>query len=288
VSDSLRSSLAGFRMPEDWQAALGPDAAAVSALLAEQLWPFDPPLGLEVRHRIIPDLWPLAVPLDSLTPLPKNPRRGDVEAMRGSLRTYGQRKPVVVNVETEAAVIEAGNTTRAAAAREGWTHLAIVRVRDDPTTETGYAVADNRMGQLGSFDLALLADATSRLQAADPALLLASGYDDAAYRELAASAEALRGARVDDPAGEWAGMPDYDNEDLRSAYKVIVHFREKEDADRFFELIGVPRPTGGHAAGHGVPGVWWPEWDGRRGQFSDEGWTAVDPEEGGEGDAADA
>jgi hypothetical protein len=275
--DDPRDVLAGFQMPADWQAALGPEIRTKADPPAESPWPFDPGLGLEVRHKIVPDLWPLAVPVDSLTPLPKNPRRGDVEAMRGSLRTYGQRKPVVVNVETEEAVIEAGNTTRAAAVREGWTHLAIVRVRDDPSTETGYAVADNRMGQLGSFDLALLADATSRLQAADPALLLASGYDDAAYRELALSAERLRGVEVDDPAGEWAGMPDYENENLRGAYRLMVHFRVKEDADRFFTLIGVPRPTGGHAAGNGVPGIWWPESDGRRGQFSDEAWQAVDP-----------
>jgi hypothetical protein len=271
--------------PTDWR-----DLADGLVAVTDPRFPFDPadrPPDYGIRHKIVEDLWPLAVPVSTLRPLPKNPRRGDIEAMRGSLRTYGQRKPVVVNVGTDQVrdadtpgTVEAGNTTLAAARREGWTHLAIVRVRDDPTTETGFAVADNRMGQLGSFDLSLLADATARLEAADPALLLASGYDDAAYRELVAAANALRGTEVTDPAAEWAGMPDYENEDLRGAYKVIVHFRVKEDAARFFEVLGVDPPSGGHAAGHGVPGIWWPTHDGRRGQFSDEAWRAAGPEEG--------
>jgi hypothetical protein len=39
-------------------------------------------------------------------------------------------------------------------------------------------------------------------------------------------------------AGEWEGMPEYDQDDLTSFRKVIVHFRNREDVDRFAELIG--------------------------------------------------
>lgn len=173
-------------LPPAWTDALGKRQLDLAAA-----WPFDPAARLPIRHRIVVDLWPLAVPVDTLAPLPYNPHKGDVAAMRRSLATYGQRKPVVVNVASDSPVIEAGNTTQAAAIAERWTHLAIVRVRDDPTTETGYAIADNRIAQLGTFDLRLLADATSRLQAVSPETLLAAGYTADAHDDLLAAAGAV-------------------------------------------------------------------------------------------------
>jgi hypothetical protein len=58
----------------------------------------------------------LAVPCDSLTLDPANARRHpakNLEAVRASLRVYGQRKPLVVNRRTSA--VEAGNGTLEAA-----------------------------------------------------------------------------------------------------------------------------------------------------------------------------
>lgn len=262
---------------QDLQARLLPgwaeDLDATGRDLRE-VWPFDPPNGGKVRHRILPDLWPLAVPLAGLRPLPGNPRKGDVRAMQRSLMTYGQRKPVVVNVESDQPTVEAGNHTLAAAKQEHWTHLAIARVRDDPSTETGYALADNRLGQLGSFDLDLLADATSRLEAADPALLLASGYDDAAARHIL-----LGAGRIDapDPREEWVGMPEYANEDLQVEWVVRIAFLTKDDARAFFRLIDRPLARK----------MMWPEQD-RQGQFSGEAYSAVEPGEEGSDDAAQA
>jgi hypothetical protein len=204
--------------------------------------------------------------------------------MRTSLRTFGQRKPVVVNVETGSAVIEAGNHTQAAAKAEGWTHLAVVRVKDDPATETGYALADNRLGELGSYDLRLLVDATRRLKAADPSLLLSAGWNEEEYAGLEVSAARLDGTPVADPSGEWAGMPDFQSDDLTGAYRVMVHFATEEDADRFFELVQVPRPSASAYSpearqSNGVPFIWWPEHDGHKGLYSKEAWQAAQGEE---------
>lgn len=41
-----------------------------------------------------------------------------------------------------------------------------------------------------------------------------------------------------DPEGEWTGMPEFTNEDIRSFRKITVHFRSHEDAAKFGELIG--------------------------------------------------
>jgi hypothetical protein len=261
----LYDHLAVPAIPPAWCELLGIEPAAVP----DEAWPFEPGKGLAVRHKIVLDLWPLAVPVGELTPLPGNPRKGDVAAMRTSLATFGQRKPVVVNVEADTPIVEAGNTTLAAARKEGWTHLAIVRVRDDADSQTGYAVADNRLGQLGSFDLKLLADATSRLEAADPALLLASGYDHNAYRSLL-----LHAGRIDapDPREEWVGMPEYEQETMMAPWKVVIAFPTMEDADRFFALIDRPRSRR----------MFWPDRGGFVGMDTHRAWVSEDNPTDGE------
>src|SRR3989442_2624593 len=50
--------------------------------------------------RIAPQLRALAVPIDSVSLHPRNPRRGDVAAVRASLERFGQRKPIVVQAST--------------------------------------------------------------------------------------------------------------------------------------------------------------------------------------------
>jgi hypothetical protein len=82
---------------------------------------------------IAEQLRPLAVPCCELLLDPANARRHpepNLEALKGSLRVYGQRKPVVVNRRT--GTIEAGNGTLQAALALGWSQLAVVYVDDDP------------------------------------------------------------------------------------------------------------------------------------------------------------
>jgi ParB-like chromosome segregation protein Spo0J len=106
---------------------------------------------------IVLDLRPLAVPIAELVPDPVNARTHDernLEAIRGSLAAYGQRKPVVVNRRT--GIVLAGNGTLRAALSLNWTHLAAVYVDDDPVTATGFAIADNRTAELAGWDEAVL------------------------------------------------------------------------------------------------------------------------------------
>jgi hypothetical protein len=116
------------------------------------------------RAPIAESLRPLAVPVDNLTNDPENARRGDVAAVRRSLNVFGQRKPVVAKrTGTDAegrptGIVEAGNTTFAAACDLGWTHVAAVFVDDDTMTARAYALADNRTGELASWDEQQLSD----------------------------------------------------------------------------------------------------------------------------------
>ncbi len=46
---------------------------------------------------VAPTLAHLAVPISSLRPHPRNPRRGDLDAVKDSLRHHGQYRPIVAN-----------------------------------------------------------------------------------------------------------------------------------------------------------------------------------------------
>lgn len=109
---------------------------------------------------IAKDLRPLAVPIESVHLDPANARTGHaVDRIAGSLDQYGQRGAIVAN-RAQGGKIEKGNGTYQAARQLGWTHIAVVWVEDDPATAAGFAIADNRTGDLSAWDTeALLAAA---------------------------------------------------------------------------------------------------------------------------------
>lgn len=127
-------------------------------------------------------LRPLAVPIDSLVPLPNNPRRGDVASVAASLERFTQRKPVVVRREDR--VIVAGNHTWLAAKQLGWSEIAAVLVDEDETTSQAYALADNRTSELGGFDREALAELVESVGRVDPELLAAASFTSADLAEL--------------------------------------------------------------------------------------------------------
>ena len=55
---------------------------------------------------------------------------------------------------------------------------------------------------------------------------------------------------------EWQDMPEFEMEDLSSFRKIIVHFRNQEDIDKFAKLIGQKITK--------APSLWYPEWKKRR------------------------
>lgn len=135
---------------------------------------------------IVEDLRPLAVPIDKLTPLPGNARRGVVLDIARSLDRFGQRKPVVAKRD---GTVEAGNHTLAAALELGWDEIAVVWVDDDPTTAKAYAITDNRMADLAGYDEAALHEMILEVQAEDAQLLAVMGYADEDLDDLLAASQ---------------------------------------------------------------------------------------------------
>ncbi len=121
----------------------------------------------DCNHGIITPLALLAVPIDSVHVDPRNARSHparNLETIKLSLQAYGQRKPIVVNQD---GVIEAGSGLHEGAVSLGWTHIAAVRVEDDPSTATGYAIMDNQSALLAEWDMPVLKDLLEELDSGD-------------------------------------------------------------------------------------------------------------------------
>lgn len=113
------------------------------------------------------------MPIDRVSPLEGNPRKGDVAAVARSLKRFGQRKPVVATLD---GTVIAGNHTHAAAVSLGWSEIAVVFVDDDEVEAKAFALADNRTSDLGSYDNVLLVEMMQSVAAADLELLEQASY----------------------------------------------------------------------------------------------------------------
>lgn len=112
----------------------------------------------KARYRIAPELQHMAVPIDSLTPDPMNARLHpdrNMDAIRTSLDTYGQLKPIVVR--RDKSIIVAGNGTYAAAKSLGWDEVAVHWVDLNDIEAAGFGLADNRTAELAKWDFQVVA-----------------------------------------------------------------------------------------------------------------------------------
>ncbi len=105
------------------------------------------------NHKITESSLPLLLPIGSVSLDPRNARQHpdkNIEAIKRSIQTYGQRKPIVVNKNNN--IIEAGNGLWQAAQSLGWTHIAAVMEEDDPASASGFAIMDNQSALLAEWD----------------------------------------------------------------------------------------------------------------------------------------
>ena len=107
-----------------------------------------------------------SVPLSALSFDPANLRkhgRRNLDAIKASLRRFGQQKPIVVDAK---GIVLAGNGTLAAAQELGWTEIKIVRTELAGTQATAFGIADNRSAELAEWD-EKLGDVLASLKAED-------------------------------------------------------------------------------------------------------------------------
>jgi len=103
-----------------------------------------------------PQLRPLAVPVDSLTPDPKNARKRDrraVEAIKASIESRGFRSIIVVQKNAAGdLIIRAGNGRYQAAVELGLPMIPALVFEEGDSEAVAYAIADNRTAELAEWD----------------------------------------------------------------------------------------------------------------------------------------
>jgi len=142
-------------------------------------------------------LMSLVVDIDSLLPLPGNPRKGNVEAIMASYRQFGQVKPIVVRPNGDGtSTVIAGNHQLEAAKRLGWEKIAAIEYGGDEQSAVAFALADNRTVELGHTDPELLQDAMVEIVDLYSDLLDGLGWDE--FERAALSEQATRLERSDE------------------------------------------------------------------------------------------
>lgn len=196
-------------------------------------------------NNIATDLTALATPLDGLKPLPGNPRKGDVDAVMRSYERFGQRKPIVALRD---GTVIAGNHQLEAAKRLGWDLIAVVFTDDDESTAKAYALADNRVGELGGYDDQALLELLLDVDDVDD-LLSATGYDttmidDLRNKLVAPSLDDLTSkyGELDEASGDlWPSIKIKVPADLFDAWNDLVERCDKDPVKAFAFLIDESR-----------------------------------------------
>ena len=108
------------------------------------------------------------VAVDALSLHPDNPRQGDVGAIHESIAANGFYGALVVQRSTGHVLV--GNHRLQAAAHAGVAELPVVWVDVDDDRARRILLADNRSGDLASYDEGRLADLLSELAAGEDGL----------------------------------------------------------------------------------------------------------------------
>lgn len=148
------------------------DPKTIAARLKKPVYSLDH-IAEPIRH--------LAMPTADLTGDKRNARRHpdiNMSAIKGSLQTFGQMKPIVANVRGGKPVVIAGNGTLDAARSLGWSHIAVIQVNVSEATASAFALADNRTAELADWDNANLAAILMELEQDDVVDLASIGFDD--------------------------------------------------------------------------------------------------------------
>jgi hypothetical protein len=155
----------------------------------------------------------------------------NMEAVRASLRRFGQQKPIVARKD---GVVIAGNGTLQAARELGWDTIAVVWTDLESTEAVAYSIADNRSAELAQWDERVLVELLESLQDDDGIDIECTGCTD---MELALLAGRQSGEAPDDPNDHWDGMPEFENEP-KAVRSIQVHFSSHDDVADFARIIG--------------------------------------------------
>jgi ParB-like chromosome segregation protein Spo0J len=125
----------------------------------------------------------VAVPIDSLTLYPGNPRRRDrIDDLRESIRVNGQYRSLTVRVEPDARTILVGNHTWLALVEEGATEARVDLIECNDDEARRIVLVDNKTGERGGYDVDDLLAMLNDVETAGG--LMGTGIDSAEYEAM--------------------------------------------------------------------------------------------------------
>ena len=129
--------------------------------------------------------------------------RRNLDAIKASLRKFGQQKPIVVDAK---GIVLAGNGTLTAAKELGWTEIQATRTELAGVEATAFAIADNRTAELAEWDDAALQQQLAAIAIDDEELLAATGFDEKELAKLKSKLAASQGDELASAAVEVKGI----------------------------------------------------------------------------------
>jgi hypothetical protein len=185
---------------------------------------------------------------DSVNARLHNPR--NIGMIVSALHQVGAARSIVID---EQGMILAGHGVIEAAAEAGIEKVQVV----DADGETIIAVRRTGLTDEQKVKLALYDNRTAELATWNPEQLVADLDAGLDLGDMWSPYELGKlGLDVDvppfDPADEWQGMPEFEQEDLTSFQSIHVHFQNQEGIDEFAALIG-------QKVGPKTRAIWYPE-----------------------------
>jgi len=182
---------------------------------------------------------PLASLSTEVAKLREDPNNARVHAEKNlqtimeSLKRFGQTKPIVL--ASDGKTIIAGNGTFKAAVKLGWKTVAAMKSNLSAGDATAYAIADNRTGELSSWDPKVLSD---QLKTMETSVQESIGYNLKQIERLVAD-DAKNGFRPE-PGGFFRTKEEYEKLEIKNIhlfyntndYAFIVDWLDKQ-AERF-------------------------------------------------------
>jgi len=136
-------------------------------------------------NKIHESLQSLAMNIDALIPLDRNPRRGNVQAIAASYEEFGQIRPIVVRPNDDGTfMVVAGNHQLEAAKQLGWDKIAAIQFDVDDERAIAFAIADNRTMELGYTEPDVLNELIIEINDYYPELLEGLGWDEFEIAEI--------------------------------------------------------------------------------------------------------
>jgi ParB-like chromosome segregation protein Spo0J len=164
----------------------------------------------------------ISMPIDQLFFDPANARKHgsrNLEAIKASLRRFGQQKPIVIDPSN---TVLAGNGTLRAAYELGWAHVQCVRSTLKAGEASAFAIADNRTAELAEWDMERLVKTLDGIEEDPGAQLWSTGFDKWELESMA------RKLGLDEPVEE---------PELATVYRLVIQCADARSQEALFEKL---------------------------------------------------